>query len=190
MTGTTARLRLVLDPRRLGAVFVAAMALLIAHNVYWLYRNQVDLTCKEKLCVWPRELEKSAWASRNPKITDLAIYYLLNDRIGGARLTIPSWWQRRRWELEHLARLEVQVAERPLLVDPAAVRPLRKESDLRRRWVRRGEPAEGGRSVVIKHDVFFLFDDAAVDYVVAETDRGSGPIFVLPRARYAQVARR
>ncbi|HKE18381.1 MAG TPA: hypothetical protein VKB80_26065 [Kofleriaceae bacterium] len=180
--------------RRLGIAFVVGLALLLGHNVVWLAHHQTRLSCSERVCTSPRRLERVAWRSRTPKISLLALYYLLNDRIPHARLTIPSSWRREKPQLEELSRLEVDVSDGELLVAPGYVEQLRRSGARRHRSIRgdltwaRTRPAPD--MAVEVEDYVFLFDAATTDYVVAEAPGEGGPIFVMPRSAYAGVAAR
>jgi hypothetical protein len=171
-------------PRRVAIAFVALLALLVAHNVYWLVRNQRGLSCKEKVCVSPLSLERYARLSANPKIFALANYYFLNRHIPHARLAVPPWMAPLEWNLEHLSQLRVEVGDGPLLIDPRHAERLAETSTKRRLWDRRrrGQP-ESGRMLYLR------VAPGSTDYVVAETGKAGDPIFILPTSEYAAVAR-
>ena len=172
-------MRLV-DRRRLALAVVAVLAVFLVHNVYWLVRNQAHLPCFMKVCASPRTLEAVTRKSPNPKVVFLATYYFLNRRIPHVRLTIPPWLADQEWNLEHLSRLRVNVSDRPFLVDPRDTQRLRDASTARREF--RPKPRGAAR------ELYLLADPEATDYVVAETAAATGPVFVMPRLQYAEVA--
>lgn len=171
---------------------MVGLASMLGHNLYWLVRNQVQRGCNEKLCVSPSELETVAWRASNPKISKLALYYLLARRIPHATLTIPPAWRRERADLEDIARVRALVGKTTLLVAATHVDRLSglgitRQRRLRVDGVRRGPTEQRGRE---PETYVFLFDETATDYVVAETEDEKGPIFVMPRSVHAEVAPR
>jgi hypothetical protein len=180
-TGT--KLRRFADPGRLALVFVAALALLLADNVYWLVRNQMQLDCAYKVCVSPRSIEAVMLRSPNPKISFLANLHFLSRRIPGAKVTVPRWLAAQRWYLEHLGRLRVEIADSPLTIDAAQVDRLRAASADRselRWWHNRA----------VRSYLYLRQGADAGDYVMAETAKARGPVFVMPRSEYATLTPR
>lgn len=156
------------------------LVLFLVHNVYWLIRNQTERPCDQRVCRSPRSLEAVTRLSPNPKVVALATFYFLNRRIPDSRLAIPPWLANQQWNLEHLARLRVEVSDRPFLVDPRHTERLRRASTASRRF--RRTPRGAAR------DLLLLVGQKAGDYVFAETAQANGPIFVMPRSQYAEVA--
>lgn len=178
--GTRSGTRRLADPRRLGMAFVVGLVVLLAHNAYWLVRNQTQPSCRERLCVSPRSLERFARRSGDPRIVGLANNYFLRRKIPHTRLAVPRWFAGEKWNLEHLSRLRVEVSRDPFIIDPQHVERLRKTSTARRAW-RRRKPAQV---------LYLRLDPRATEYVLAQTDEDHGPIFVMPRSEYAEVAAR
>lgn len=163
--------------------FVVGLGLLLADNLYWLVRNQIELPCVIKACVSPRGLEAVTRKSTDPKIATVANWYFLNRRIPGRKLAVPRRMATIKWHLENLARLRVEVSDRSFIVDAGHVERLRRTSAERRevRWWRRKS---------VRGQLYLRVDPAATDYVLAETAEADGTLFVMPRSEYAAVAAR
>lgn len=164
-------------------VSVLGFGVLLADNVYWLVRNQIRLSCTYKVCVSPRSIETVTRSSTNPQIAAVGNWYFLGQRIANTTLAIPRHMARQRWHVEHLARVRLEVSDKPFIVNPRDVPNLQETSTEHRelRWWR-------GKSV--RSRVYLRFDPRARDYVVAETDKPDGPVFVMPRSEYQAVATR
>jgi len=175
-----ARLYRLVDQRLVAIAVAAVLVLFLVHNVYWLVRNQTERPCNQRVCRSPRSLEAVTRLSPNPKVVALATFYFLNRRIPNSRLAIPPWLARQQWNLEHLSRLRVEVSDQPFLVDPRHTEQLRRASTASRPF--RRSPRGAAR------DLILLVDQKAGDYVFAETAQATGPVFVMPRSRYAEVA--
>ncbi len=181
--------RRVAGPRRLAIAFVVGLAALSLQNVYWLVRNQTELSCQQRVCVWPRALHKVASLSSSRKARVLAIYHLLNQKIPDATLTIPSWMAGDRWSLEHLARVRVQISPERLTIPRGHIGRLKRLS-LERDRLLRPDP-RGGPGRVYQH-IHFVFDEGSTDYVIAEAGkrRIKDPLFLLPRSEYDRIVAR
>jgi hypothetical protein len=181
------------SPPRLGVAFVVALTLLLGSNVFWLARRQATKgSCAEKVCLSPRALEKVAWKSRNAKISYLALYYLLNERIPHSRLTIPRSWRSQKAQFEEISRVRVQISKKRLLIDSRHLDGLLPSGERRERTLRgdvRFARTENATEGAIERYIF-LFDEGITDYVVAESreESGAGPIFVISLAAYAKTA--
>jgi hypothetical protein len=176
-------------PRTLAIAFVAGLAVLSVQNVYWLVRNQTELSCQQRVCVWPRALYKVASQASSRKARVLAIYHLLNQKIPDATLTIPRWMAGHKWSFEHLAGVHVQISPEPLRIDNSHTSRLKQLSQERDRLARRVTDEDGRRRRRYQH-IHFYFDKTATDYVIAEVGAVTDPIFLLPRAEYERVAQR
>jgi hypothetical protein len=113
----------------------------------------------------------------------LASWYFLNERIPHARLAIPRRMADQEWNLEHLARLRVEVSDKPFLVGDEHVERLIGSASGRRELPRR-------RKSQPRRYLYLHYQPDANDYVLAETDEPNGPVFVMPRSDYARVAAR
>ncbi len=177
--------RRVAAPQRLAIAFVVGLVALCIQNVYWLVRNQTELSCQQRVCVRPRPLYLVA--SQNRKSRGLAIYHLLNQRIPDATVTVPPWMRTHAWYLEHLANVRVQIAPEPLMIAPGHTKRLKKLAAERDRVERRG--GRGGPRHPYQ-PIHFVFDKSSTDYVIAETGGIEDPLFLLPRSEYDRIARR
>ena len=167
--------------------FLAVLALLVLFNVAAAVRNQHALPCKSRVCDRPRDLEHLATSAGGPKVASgKAVFLHLARRIPGAELTVPPWMAKHRWELEHVGRVRVVVAEERMRVEPAQVEALRAGRNVTRTWLERGQSKEERRY----RKLMMLVEEGADAYVLAEEDRDGGMIVVMPAARYREVTRR
>lgn len=170
-----------------GGAFIVILVALIGHNLYWMHRNQSEISCGYTPCVQPRDIGRVAEANAHPIVSGrIANYQYLRERIGGATVQVPAWMdQDQVWHLERVARLDVVVSETPLEVAPERVRALRKMiSRPPRRWLRE---RKGGKRGIWK-PFYVQLDRAASRYVLAETPDLRGPLFLLPERLYGKVA--
>src|SRR6266545_5643622 len=158
-TGTG--LRRLVDPRRVAFAFVVGLFLLVADNVYWLVRNEVELPCAEKVCVSPRSIEEVSRRYPNQQIVTLANWYFLNQWIAHSRLAIPSRLSSQKTNLEKLARLRVEVSDKPFIIAPQHISRLLATSTQWRpfQWRRRRKTSSSY--------LYLRFDPQASDYVLA-----------------------
>lgn len=170
--------------RRAALAIVAVLGGLVVHNsvVAVLNEDGARVPPRERPHVSPRDIEMVATDNRHGKVHGrLSNFYYLQQRIAGKRIIVPSRFERFRWELERVARLEVVVSDAPLLVAPAAERALRKRADVRRRWYL--------DKIAGKHTyqrLFIDFDRQATAYVLADTENGRA-LFLLPEERFRAV---
>jgi hypothetical protein len=162
---------------------MGVLGLLIAHNGLSMVRNQRDLPrinnseIQDWFHVSPRAIE--AVARRHPRsgVNGLmAIWYFLGDRIANKHVTIPDWMAWSRWELEHVAHLEIEVAEQPMKID-------RRDADRLRAVAEKRTYQRGSRNRKRIRPLYLVTDPAATRYVVAE--QADGALFVLPESTYA-----
>jgi hypothetical protein len=95
------------------AAFVAITAIVVAWNLIVFYSNQTgdEFMQDDKLAVRPRSLATMAQRNTMSVVnTSFYTYHSMRDRIGGAHLLIPSDVAAHRFELERVARLDVEVA--------------------------------------------------------------------------------
>jgi hypothetical protein len=172
-----------------GALRVASLAVLgtlLLHNLASTIRNQRTLPCGERLCSRPRDLEQLATVSP-PKVSGVAaIFHHLGRRIGGGTLTVPPWMEKYRWELEHIARVRVEVSNETLLIDPIHLDALRAAAGSRRAFLRRG----GSEARWLFQDLHVQTEDGVDEYVLAQEGATWGALFIVPRARYEEVRAR
>ena len=153
---------------------------LVAHNLYFLVRNQRGVEKGYRLVLRPRDLGKVAERNEHPVVQGrLAIFHYLGERIAGATLSVPPWMEDQRWFLERVARLYVRVSPTPILVAPGAAERLVREAPVHRRWLRRGNKREPRTW----QELHILIEPGRAEYVWAETDAEMGPLFLLPRER-------
>jgi hypothetical protein len=173
--------------RALRLVFLALLVALVVHNVAWLDENQSEaLPCRLRVwCGKSRDIASLSETQASRKIREVHThFYVLGNRIPGARLTIPAWMEIHRWELEHVSRLRITVSDEPLLVGPAHVAALRKAGGPRRGFMRRGEDVAKPRF----QNLYVLIEDGLDEYVLAqEKATEGGALFVMPAARYEEV---
>jgi hypothetical protein len=151
----------------------------------WVSPKHWDRPCGYSVCAQPREIDKVAALNVHRVVRGRTqIYYYLAQRIPNATLTVPAWMADTKWYLERVARLHVKVAGSSLLVAPEKVDNLRRQATASRRWFRRG-PRRLRKQVW--QEMYFLFRDGVTDYVLAETDKPGGPLFVLPASRFREV---
>jgi len=179
--------------RRAGIAAAGVLLLVALQNFFWIVRNQRELPhdsfreFNDWFRVSPRDIEKVANDAALYTIYGRAgVWHFLGKRIAGAHLTIPRWLANQRWELENVARLEIDVTDAPLrTIAEEDARQLRRAADARRdqrRFHRRGH---GPRKV--KMQAFLLIHDpAASRYVLAESVKGDA-LFVLPEEQYASL---
>jgi hypothetical protein len=171
--------------RRAAVVLLVLFAALVLQNAYTWGRNQRELPVDEvdEMDEWfhvkSRDLEHVA--SENPRFTvfgRIAIFYFLEQRIGGKTLTIPDWWDWARWELERVARLDVEVRP-PMTVTGFQARRLRHLGEKRRFQ-------QGSRRRARMLDLIFIKDPRATRFVLVESTE-STELFVMSEERYAKL---
>lgn len=169
-----------------ASAVLAILAALAVHNVPTALRNQRELPrddideMDEWFEVQPRDLEHVASASpRHTVFGRIAVFYFLEQRIGGSTLTIPDWWEWNRWELEHVAHLRIEIASPPLTLSDDDARFLR-ESGERRRFQPRSRKAPKVTNLYLHRD------PAATRYVLVQSN-GRRDYFVLPEEQYRRL---
>jgi hypothetical protein len=167
---------------------VVALVVMLAHNVVSMARNQVGLPCKSRVCVKPRDLEHLSTGFGGPKVAARkAVFHHLGRRIPGAELTVPAWMARGHlWELEHIARVDVRIADDPMLLDTAQIEELRAGRNITRTWLARNGNAEERRY----RKLMVLIEEGADAYVLAEERGGAEMMVVMPLGRYREVTAR
>lgn len=177
--------------RRAGIAAAGVLLLVVLTNFYWIARNQRELPhdgfreFNDWFRVSPRDIEKVANDAALYTIYGRAgVWYFMGKRIAGAHLTVPRWLANQRWELENVARLEVDVTDVSLqTIAEDDARRLRRAAEKRgdvRRFHRRGH---GPRKVKMQAFVL-IHDPAASRYVLAESVKGDA-LFVLSEQQYA-----
>ena len=170
----------------IGGTFAALLVVLVGSNLFSFARLESEQTCDYTICVRSTELAQLAADNRHADVKGrLALFHQLAARIPGATITIPPWLEELRWDLERIGRLRVVVAEGPMLVDLEQVPALRKESNARHRYLRKTKP-----NPLVWQRMTMTFAGSDVDYVIAQADEDRGELFLIPAARYAEVARR
>lgn len=164
------------------------LVLMFAWNVVAMVRNQRTLPCRSRVCAKPRDLEHLATSDGGPKVASVkAVFHHLARRIPGAELTVPPWMaDRHRWELEHIARVDVVVSDDRMLLDSARVEELRAGRNITRTWLARNGSADERRY----RKVFMLIEERAGAYVLVEEEGGGEMILVMPAERYREVTAR
>ncbi|HTE53374.1 MAG TPA: hypothetical protein VK698_21110 [Kofleriaceae bacterium] len=174
--------------RRAGFAVLAVLALLVVHNGLRIILNQRDLRradnseIQDWFHVSPRDIESVA--RRHPRAgvnALMAVWYFLGKRIGDKHLTIPDWMAWSRWELEHVAHLEIEIADHPMMVDPRDGERLRLAGEER-------IYQRGSRKHRRMRPLYLIVDPAATRYVLA-VQTGGAALFVLPEAQYAALSR-
>jgi hypothetical protein len=166
-----------------GLGVLALLAALIVHNVPTALRNQRELPrdAVDELDDWfavsSRDLEHVAAA--NPRHTvygRIAVFYFLEQRIGGATLVIPEWWAWNRWELERVAHVRVDTVPAQLMIAEADAAELRRAGEGRRFQPRNHKRPKFTRLYLVR-------EPGADRYVLVQSD-GLKDYFVISEARY------
>ena len=163
-------------------VSIASLGLLIAHNLYWGARNQVEGDRRLRYRVLPRDIARASARTQTAVGTRFAVYYWIDERVDGDALTVPPWLKSERRTMENATGLDVKVARKELLVRAEEEERLRAASRGKLRFLI-------DREAKTFADVYFVVEREARRYVLAE-GQGAGPrrrLYLLPAARFAAV---
>lgn len=170
--------------RSVGALSLAALAVLVGHNVYWLV-DQSARPPQAQFRVSSRDIEEVAVANSHSTVRGrYTIIHGFAQRLAGAHVRVPPDWSNQAWLLEHAGRVRVTVADAPMILREERVRFVRRSARLARHWLLRG--SRGQRRVY--QEIYFVIERGADRYVVASSPDAS-QLFVMPEALYHANAR-
>lgn len=163
-------------------VSIACLGLLIAHNLYWGARNQLEGDRRIRYRVLPRDLAKASSRTYTSRGTQYAAYYWIDERVDADTLTVPPWLKSQRRIIQNATGLDVKVAREELLVRAEEEERLRADSRDRMRFL----VDQKARTFA---DLYFVVDPGARKYVLAE-GQGVAPrrrLYLLPAPRFTAV---
>lgn len=160
------------------------LAILIVQNVVFFVRNQGQ-ECAYTICVGPRTVGAMALRNVHPVARGrIAVYYALAKDLHGAELVIPKWLEGTEWELERITGVDVVGVRKPQLVEQDQVDELRRRAISEHIWLRTRKGKRG------KWQTFYVLpDEGQGPYVMGETGKTLGPVFIMRESELAKVAR-
>ena len=165
---------------RVALAVMAVMVLLVVHNVWCLFHNQSTWLSRDRFKRTSRDIEHVTRHHYRWPVSDwLSVFYLLEQRIGGKKLTIPNYLGKARWEFEKIGQLRVEVSDGPMRINRQQARAIRGKADVKRPF------QIGTRRYPWNTQLHILRDPHASHFLMV---RWRSELYVLSEAEHAKLA--
>lgn len=166
--------------QRIATAFAVLLGLVIAVDAVVLVVNQLTLPPETRRGVRPRSIAELARTASNDRVSGMfAVWYLIGERIPGARVRLSIAHKVHRWGLEKVGRVEVELSAEPIELSRADAERLAARAD-----------ASGQFYVSSRlRPIQFVFEPGERNYVIAATPGGK-MLLLVPERTWAEAGER